>query len=256
MATLTNTNYFIPTQIAGCSLWLDAADVSSLFKDTAGTQLVTTNGDIVRRINDKSGNSRNATTSAITNLYTTSQSNGNSAIQVPSDSGFATPSFTISSANTCTLFIVALQNSPLSGNVALFHNNTGASNTLRLQLESTLTRINVNSLLATTSSLMITRLGLPNIYSVRFDSSAITSFFNGTSTSGGQSGTSDGSLASSTTYSFATNTGMNGYFYEILLYNTSFTATQRQQIEGYLAWKWGLQSNLPATHPYVFSPPS
>jgi sugar lactone lactonase YvrE len=28
------------------------------------------------------------------------------------------------------------------------------------------------------------------------------------------------------------------------------TTTNRQQIEGYLAWKWGLQANLPTTHPY------
>ena len=250
--TVSPVSSISPTNYSGLSLWLDTADVSSLFKDTAGTQLVTTNGDIVRRINDKSGNSRNATTSATTNLYTTSQSNGNSAIQVPSNSGFATPSFTLSSANTCTLFIVALQNSPITDNVALFQNNTGSSSTLRIQLESTLDRINVNSLRATSSALMITRLGFPNIYSVGFDSSAITSFFNGTSASGGQSGgPSDGSLASPTTYAFATNTGMNGYLYEILLYNTSFTTTQRQEIEGYLAWKWGLQRSLPSSHPYA-----
>jgi hypothetical protein len=28
-----------------------------------------------------------------------------------------------------------------------------------------------------------------------------------------------------------------------------------QQIEGYLAWKWGLQANLPDSHPYRFAPP-
>jgi hypothetical protein len=28
------------------------------------------------------------------------------------------------------------------------------------------------------------------------------------------------------------------------------TTTQRQQVEGYLAWKWGLQTALPTTHPY------
>jgi hypothetical protein len=28
-----------------------------------------------------------------------------------------------------------------------------------------------------------------------------------------------------------------------------------QQIEGYLAWKWGVQSFLPSTHPYKFTPP-
>jgi hypothetical protein len=37
---------------------------------------------------------------------------------------------------------------------------------------------------------------------------------------------------------------------EIIHYNDSITTTQRQQVEGYLAWKWGLQANLPSSHPY------
>jgi hypothetical protein len=43
---------------------------------------------------------------------------------------------------------------------------------------------------------------------------------------------------------------------EILIYSTVLTTAQRQQIEGYLAWKWGLQQNLPtSTHPYrTFKP--
>ena len=42
---------------------------------------------------------------------------------------------------------------------------------------------------------------------------------------------------------------------EILHYNRSLTVNERQQVEGYLAWKWGLASNLPSTHPYAkFSP--
>jgi hypothetical protein len=47
-----------------------------------------------------------------------------------------------------------------------------------------------------------------------------------------------------------------GTFSEILIYNTALTATQRQQIEGYLAWKWSLQTQLPSNHPYKLSPPS
>ena len=48
MATITNTNYFSPTQIGGCSLWLDAADTNS----------ITLNGSNVSQWNDKSGNVR------------------------------------------------------------------------------------------------------------------------------------------------------------------------------------------------------
>jgi hypothetical protein len=34
------------------------------------------------------------------------------------------------------------------------------------------------------------------------------------------------------------------------------TLEQDQQIEGYLAWKWGLQSSLPADHPFRNNPPT
>lgn len=44
-------------------------------------------------------------------------------------------------------------------------------------------------------------------------------------------------------------------FNEILVYTTAFTTVQRQQIEGYLAWKWNLVSSLPANHPYKTGKP-
>jgi hypothetical protein len=56
------------------------------------------------------------------------------------------------------------------------------------------------------------------------------------------------------------NIGGNGNFYtgninEILFYKPFIDGLQRQQIEGYLAWKWGLQANLPASHPFYNAPP-
>ena len=42
----------------------------------------------------------------------------------------------------------------------------------------------------------------------------------------------------------------NGLMYEFIQYNTALTQSQREQIEGYLAWKWGIQSYLPSGHPY------
>ena len=41
-----------------------------------------------------------------------------------------------------------------------------------------------------------------------------------------------------------------GYGMEILFYNSVLTTLQTQQVEGYLAWKWGLTGSLPAGHPY------
>lgn len=45
-----------------------------------------------------------------------------------------------------------------------------------------------------------------------------------------------------------------GFIGEVIAYNTSLTASQRQQIEGYLAHKWGLQTNLPVGHPFRSAP--
>ena len=43
---------------------------------------------------------------------------------------------------------------------------------------------------------------------------------------------------------------------EIILFNSEITVLQRQQIEGYLAWKWGIQSLLISGHPFNKFPPS
>lgn len=42
---------------------------------------------------------------------------------------------------------------------------------------------------------------------------------------------------------------------EVRIFGTNLGTTDRQIEEGYLAWKWGLQGNLPAGHPYKNSPP-
>jgi hypothetical protein len=50
-------------------------------------------------------------------------------------------------------------------------------------------------------------------------------------------------------YSYAT------YLGEVIIYNIALNAAQRQQVEGYLATKWGLKTDLSGTHPYkTFTP--
>jgi hypothetical protein len=47
-----------------------------------------------------------------------------------------------------------------------------------------------------------------------------------------------------------------GNICELIVFSNALTTTQRQQVEGYLAWKWGLRSSLPPTtnHPYRYAP--
>jgi len=49
--------------------------------------------------------------------------------------------------------------------------------------------------------------------------------------------------------------GYNGYMFEYIIYPYGVSTAERQKIEGYLAWKWGIQTSLPAAHPYYLSAP-
>lgn len=43
---------------------------------------------------------------------------------------------------------------------------------------------------------------------------------------------------------------------ELVVLPVSVSVAERQRLEGYLAWKWALESNLPADHPYKNNPPT
>ena len=46
------------------------------------------------------------------------------------------------------------------------------------------------------------------------------------------------------------------YLAEVIVFNTGLSQANRQVVEGYLAWKWGMQSLLPVIHPYYAAGPS
>jgi hypothetical protein len=49
--------------------------------------------------------------------------------------------------------------------------------------------------------------------------------------------------------------GWRGRIAEVLSFNRSLSDSEASRIEGYLAWKWGLQAQLPYDHPYAKSFP-
>lgn len=48
---------------------------------------------------------------------------------------------------------------------------------------------------------------------------------------------------------------LDGQIAEIIICNSFLTTVERQKVEGYLAWKWGLVPALDAAHPYKTVPP-
>jgi hypothetical protein len=49
---------------------------------------------------------------------------------------------------------------------------------------------------------------------------------------------------------------LNGFISEMVATSALLSTADRQRLEGYLAWKWGLQANLPAGHPFRNNPPT
>jgi len=71
----------VPTNVHGNELWLDAADMSTLFTDAAMTTNVSSAGDTVRGWADKSGNGNHATTTDATPSYQTGVISGKDVVR-------------------------------------------------------------------------------------------------------------------------------------------------------------------------------
>jgi len=54
---------------------------------------------------------------------------------------------------------------------------------------------------------------------------------------------------------YAPGRSWKGAYSEFIFTDGTESLATKQQIEGYLAWKWGLEANLPITHPYKTSAP-
>ena len=242
--TIQKYRAFIPTQISGCQLWLDGAD-------PAGTGILPANEATVLTWADKSGNGFNATAapSRTAGTYSTSFR----AVNFPtSTTGYIT-NYSAAPTNE-TMFVVfnnpsaSYNNNILIGGVqgarslgAAYNGNVGNSSVVG----------NLNTQVAWLANVGTYTLGTTALVTSQFTTSTNTISLNGgTAGSGGAPGFTAGRV----TYLGVDAT--NGSFYyigyamEIIFYNSVLNTTERQQVEGYLAWKWGLQANLPAGHPY------
>ena len=234
---------FDPRSVSGCQLWLDAADSSSV----TGTTTVTA-------WRDKSNNSRNLSVGSGTTSY------ANNAITLASSYMLFTGAVDLTNF---TFFIVAKSNGAIYNqtvfgarpNTSAVYNSTDGfgfymdnQNSIRLYgtLASGATLVSFS---ATTSVAIV--------YSFQSDSTIINGFRNGTSVTGA----SGLAARTSTAQGFALGAEWNGTTYiniistasinEIIVYNTNLSTSQRQAIEGYLAWKWGIEitPSLPTSVP-------
>ena len=93
------------------------------------------------------------------------------------------------------------------------------------------------------------------LFYVAIDSSDI---YSGSLNGDSNLNTASGALANDNFYCFGNYQGGGqqfGYVSEMVMFSNNLTLSVRQQVEGYLAWKWGIQTNLPSYHPYKNAAP-
>jgi hypothetical protein len=245
---------FSPIGISGCQLWFDASDSSTI---------TFSSGSNVSSWRDKSINVSSTTSVAGTNVFTQNAMNGRPAILLNGSSSFT--GSTTGSGNTLAVCIVATQSNTCASDGGLvcfgragfrdWDDNGSLAITKKAADSGQMVSTRVLN-----SQIVNTGVSTPFIYVLVFDGTYVNSYLNGTiqtPTNISRSGT-----FAYTQYKIGTRAGNDGDIFwtgfigEVLVYNTGLTTSQRQQVEGYLAEKWGLKSSLPSTHLYRNFTPS
>jgi len=248
---ITRQSYFLPTQITGCSLWLDAADPATIGFSS---------GSNVNRWADKSGNGLHASNTSLYPTYTGSNLvfNGSKQLLLPPFIPTATQNITIATVWTCT-------SASTGGAFQSIIEQTGtAAGTWWRYMIQGYTFGGRNAYMygineygdnpVPISNFPTFVIGTPNLSFISQTSAngvnfTISNFASGslygTQTYG--TGVSAGSQAS-----IGSNTNsepFTGTINEIIIYNAALGTTDRQNVEGYLAQKWGLTASLISGHP-------
>lgn len=239
-------------------LWLDATDQTTVIRT----------GSTITEWRDKSGYGRNATGYANPTLTTT---NGLSSILLNSSNNF---DGSISARSNLTVFALATNNGVTNTysrlvSLATLGTSDTSSDAFVVPLESPNDKEaiggqrNTGPIYTTGSGTIQTNS--PFIACSLWTNNATEIYINGSNF------VAANTTWKTSTFTFANyaigraiqpaNDGNNPLFVwpgsigEVIVYGTVLSAAERQQVEGYLAWKWNLQSNLPSYHLYKNYPP-
>ena len=210
----------------GIRLWVDGNNVDG---DTTADNL--SNGSLVTQWIDQSGNTNHPGASTNKPTYTLSGLNGkgvltfsqDQSLNITGDSGIRVIAAVLKQDASQTL-----ATKPFGGDQTLTSTNQ------KFTLGA------MDSGVSTTNFRVVVWQMSPGAYSPYVD------------------GTNKGSSTSSLTPAAFDKVGNNfaGSIAEIIAYDRALSNGVRQKVEGYLAHKWGLESNLPSTHTYAVGKPA
>lgn len=139
---------FSPAQIAGLSAWYDPSDLSTLFQDTAMTVAVTTAGQSVAAMKDKSGKGRHMVqpTAAARPTYGTDGTRHWLSFDGVDDSMTAPVQAIAGTSVFCGACFAPSSGWPVSGNGGVFSDASYLNGGIQIGWENTVQRIVTNSM--------------------------------------------------------------------------------------------------------------
>ena len=242
------------------ALWLDAADSSTLFDAVSGGSTPADGGSILR-LEDKSGNGRHATQSAsgARPLRKASLFNSLDSLRFDGSDDLMLMDFGASVSQPVYVFAVTKKNGDPAGfNGRVFHSSSSISSEANVFLPIAVSIGGQFVLNFGTDALTLIQFGDSHaVYATLASGASSAIFRNGSSVVTASPGAN--ALQRYCSIGGRYHDGLrnyNGDISEIVVLSSATATADRQIVEGYLAWKWGLQGNLPANHPYKNAAPA
>jgi hypothetical protein len=227
---------FSPRSISNCALWLDGAD-------PAGNGVVPSAGNLTTWV-DKSASAINAIAgTSVYPQYTTGFLNGLGVVGLTNAADYFTVANNLNTSSLTYVFLMKPTAANTGGNCGILSTDTASQYGRSIALNNMVFQIEYYSGFTATS--ITTNSSTWYIVSVIFNgTSSITLSYNGTISTYAGSGT--GTNTSGLTIGSYNNTSSyvtfnaNFYLAEAIVYTSALSQTQFQQVESYLAQKWGL----------------
>ena len=229
LATSKSISGFDPRSIVGCSLWLDGADTATMNSTPTVTSWT-----------DKSGQGYTVTGTA---TYSAGTMTFNGTNQAFSNTSYVFPS------NAYSMFAV-YSNTTAPGATSYMNVVYGSGGYPMVGVYGSSKFVSARSVVANTGALSPNVAASNVLVSATYTPSTFSPFINGSA----ETTLAGTTLAATGLYVGGPTNYFSGSISEILIYSATLTSTQRQSVEGYLAWKWGIKSSLPATHPFYSLP--
>lgn len=236
------TPLFTPTLMSNCVFWIDAADRTTVTSNASS---------VVTAVTDKSPSGSNITNAMTTSGFTWNITKFNT--DYPSFYYNSTQNITLGSNSSLTISqpatVFTVQQLVGSASFQDVFDSTNSGNRM-FAFYFVSGTANYRIFAGTTLSPATNAVTTPAIYSYYFNGASSQIFENGTSTVTGDAG-AQGSTGITIGSRWTQNQEtFQGHIAEVIYYNRRLSQSERQTVEGYLAWKWGLRNNLPTNHPY------